>query len=676
MEPDFSGYATKTGIQCSDGRTITTEAFAHMNGQRVPLVWQHGHGDPTNVLGHVDLEARSDGMYAKGYFNSTAAGKHAKAMVQHGDISSMSIYANQLKEHAKKVLHGVIREVSLVLSGANPGAKIDFVAIQHDGGDIEELEDVAVITTGLELEHTSPEDEVEKDEEAEKDDEEIVHAVGPNASVQDVVDTMDPEQKNVLAYLVAQALDRGNTDNGGSGQASTANSAAHSEKITEGDLEHQEGTKEMPRNVFEQNGAKPGEDQHTLSHDDVKGIVQDALKLGSLRDAIEGYALKHGIDDIDTLFPDAQTVEQMPQFNKRRTEWVSGVLNGTRHSPFSRVKTIWADLTQADARAKGYIKGNYKIEEWFAVTKRTTDPTTIYKKQRLDRDDVIDITSFDVVAWIKQEMRLMLEEELARAILLGDGRDVADEDKIKDPMGAPAGDGIRSILNDHELFVTTVNVNVDDANSSYDEVVDAVMDGMEYYKGSGTPTFYTTIRNLNKFFKAKDGMSRRLYNNKAEVAAALGVADIVTVEPMNDYAGLIGVIVNLDDYTIGADKGGEVSMFDDFDIDYNQLKYLIETRLSGGLTKIKSAIVVRSTGATAQMLATPTKPTYDGTTHVVTVPTVANVIYKNADTGATLSAGAQPALSAGQRLNVQAVAASGYYFNNDADTLWTYFRRS
>ena len=657
MEADFSGYATKAGLRCSDGRTIMPDAFKHMDGKTVPLVWQHARNTPENVLGHAVLEARPDGVYAHGFFNNTTQGTNAKALVAHKDITMLSIFANQLIEKSKQVFHGMIREVSLVLAGANPGALIDNINIAHSDGDVETLEDEAIIYTGLPFVDVA---------ETADETEDVSHA-DSNAgdlTVQDVYDGLTDVEKNVVNYMIGVAL-----------AEAQQNSAAQSATEDEGDLTHKEGNEDgMTRNVFEQQAA-PGVDSHTLSHDDVRNIMADAQRLGKLSDAVEAYALKHGIDDISVLFPDAQTVENMPQFSKRRTEWVTNVLNGCRHSPFSRVKTVWADLTQADARAKGYIKGNYKIEEWFNVTKRTTTPTTIYKKQKLDRDDVVDITSFDVIAWIKQEMRLMLEEELARAVLLGDGRNVADDDKIKDPMGASAGDGIRSILNDHELFVTTVNVNVDDANSSYDEVVDAVMDGMEYYKGTGTPTLYTTIRNLNKFLKAKDGMNRRLYANKSEVAAALGVSDIVTVEPMNDYAGVIGIIVNLDDYTIGADKGGEVNTFEDFDIDYNQQKYLIETRLSGGLTKIKSALVIMSTGATAQMLSTPTDPTYNSTTYVVTIPTMTNVTYKNADTGATLTAGAQTPLTVGQRLNVQAVANTGYYFANDAETLWSFYRR-
>jgi hypothetical protein len=656
MEADFSGYATKAGLKCSDGRTVTPQAFQHMDGKTVPLVWQHGHSNVENVLGHAILEARADGMYAYGFFNGTKGGQTAKAMVEHKDINALSIYANKLVEQGKSVLHGVIREVSLVLAGANPGALIDWVQIQHADGEIVDSADEALIFTGEPLAHSEPpveEEEGDVEEEEEKDD--IEHAAGDDMTVQDVVDGFSDVEKDVVAYLVGAAMEQAK------GQA-----AAHSDKKNEGDLTHQEGNGEMSRNVFEQNGAgAPVRERHELSHDAVRGIMNDAQKIGSLRDAVEAYAIQHGIDDIDLLFPDAQTLENTPQC----------VLSGTKHSPFSRVKTLLADITQAEARAKGYIKGNYKIEEWFGITKRTTDPTTIYKKQKLDRDDVVDITSFDVIAWLKQEMRMMLEEELARAILLGDGRDVSDDDKIKDPMGAPAGDGIRSILNDHELFVTTVNVNLA-TNASWDSVVDSVQNGMEYYKGSGTPTFYTTISTLNKFLQAKDAVGRRLYPTQADVAAALGVDSIVKVEPMNDYDDVVGIIVNLADYNIGADKGGEVTTFEDFDIDYNQQKYLIETRLSGALTKIKSAVVIRITGASDQELDQPPAPTFNRTSGVVTIPTATNVVYKNADTGATLSSGAQSALAEGASLNVQATPASGYYFANDANTLWPFTRRA
>jgi hypothetical protein len=434
----------------------------------------------------------------------------------------------------------------------------------------------------------------------------------------------------------------------------------------------------MGRNVFDQTDAGAGDAKkaHTLSHDDMKAIFADGVKRGSLKEAVYAYAeqhLEHGINDIDVLFPEVQNVTSTPEFNARRMQWVAGVLNGTRHTPFSRIKSITADLTQDEARAKGYIKGNYKVEEWFGVSRRTTTPSTVYKKQKLDRDDILDITDFDVVAWLRAEMRVMLDEELARAILIGDGRDPSSDDKIKDPLGAADGAGIRSIMNDHELYVTQLYVNVDDANSTYDEVVDAVMDGMEYYKGTGSPTFYTTVRNLNMFLKAKDTLGRRLYANKSEVADALGVSDIVTVEPMNELPTLVGIIVNLADYNIGADKGGEVSMFDFFDIDYNQQKYLLETRVSGALVKVKSAIVINKT-ASANVLVTPTKPTFVASTGVVTIPSVTGVVYKGNDGTTTLSSGAQTAISAGTSTNVYAVPASGYYFADNQNDQWTFTR--
>lgn len=658
MVADFSGYATKAGLRCSDGRTIMPKAFEHMDGQTVPLVWQHAHNSSENVLGHAVLEARSDGVYAQGFFNTTPAGNNAKLLVQHGDIKNLSIYANNLVEKTKLVVHGTIREVSLVLSGANPGALIDFVRLQHgdDPSDIEILADEAVIHTGIEIEIPDP-PVIEPDDE---DEDEIEHA--EDLTVKDIYDSLTDEQKTVVNYMIGTALE-------------SADAAQHSDTDEEG-LAHKEGSTNMPRNVFEQN------DDHqdtsmartVLSHADVKGIVQNAVKFGSLRDAVDEYALKHGITDIDVLFPDAQTLSDRPEFNKRRTEWVASVLTETSHSPFSRVKSVVADLTLDEARAKGYVKGSLKKEEWFGVSKRVTSPTTVYKKQQLDRDDVLDITDFDVVAWLKQEMRMMLDEEIARAILIGDGRDVSSEDKIKDPIGAADGIGIRSITNDHELYVTTLTVNVDDASSTYDEVIDAVMDGMEFYKGTGTPDFFTTIRELNKFLKAKDTMGRRLYNSKTEVASALGVRDIILVEPMNDETDLVGIVVNLADYNVGTDRGGEVSMFDDFDIDYNRQKYLTETRLSGALTKIKSALVIRKT-ASVNVLVAPTTPTFVSSTGVVTIPTKTGVVYKNAG-GTTLTAGAQTALAAGTSATVYAFATSGYYFANTASDSWTFTRPS
>lgn len=659
---DFSGYATKAGLKCSDGRTITPQAFQHMDGMKVPLVWQHGHSDATNVLGHALLEARADGIYAYGFFNDTPAAQNAKKLVKHGDITALSIYANQLVEKAKQVLHGMIREVSLVLAGANPGALIDNVSIAHGDGDIETLDDEAIIHTGLVLEFEAPAGE-KKEQGSKPDLQELADKMQHSAddpTVQEVFDSLTDQQKDVVHFMIGEAL--------------KAATATHDglESTEDEDLQHQdqEGTQDMPRNVFE-SGNKGGEgaDKHVLSHDDIRGIVQAAQKGGSLKAAVEAYALEHGITDIDTLFPDAQSVQNTPEWDKRRTEWVAGVLNGTRHTPFSRIKSRSADITHDEARAKGYIKGNLKKEEFFGLQQRVTTPTTIYKKQKLDRDDIIDITDFDVVAWLKGEMRLMLEEELARAILIGDGRASDDEDKIKD--GSISGVGIRPVAKDDPLYVTTVNVNIKDADSTYNEVIEAVLRARTFYKGTGTPTFYTTEKVITEMLLLKDGMGRRLYRNVDELANELRVASVVAVEVMEDEADLVGIIVNLDDYTVGADKGGQVSMFDDFDIDYNQYKYLIETRCSGALTKIRSAMVIKSVAANL-VLAKPTTPGFDG--EDVTIPTVTGVVYKNADTNATINTAGSPyTLTAGQTMNVTAVPATGYFFDTDTyDWSFTY----
>lgn len=641
---DFAGYVTKAGLKCSDGRTIMPEAFQHMDGVKVPLVWQHGHSDPKNVLGHAILEAREDGVYGYGFFNETEAGSNARDLVQHEDIKHLSIYANKLVERAKQVFHGVIREVSLVLSGANPGALIDFVAIQHDDGSTDVLDDEAIIYTGLELSHSDK-------------DEDLEHA--GETTVKDIYDSLSDEQKDVVHYMIGAAL-----------EAATTNDSAKQSSIdenNEGDIDHQEGSQDM--NVFEGKNKSEGE-THELTHDAIKGIVSDAEQRGSLKEAVEAYALKHGIENIDILFPDAQTVDSTPEWIKRRTEWVAGVLSGTRHTPFSRIKTRTADLTHEEARAKGYIKATLKKEEFFGVAQRVTTPTTIYKKQKLDRDDIIDITDFDVVSWLKGEMRMMLDEELARAVLIGDGRDVADDDKIKDPVGAPEGSGIRSIVNDHELYVTTVNVNLDDADSDYNEVVESVMRARRFYKGSGSPSFYTTNQVMVEMLLSKDSFGRRRWNTKQELAAALMVNSIVEVEVMEDETDLLGIIVNLRDYAVGADRGGQVSMFDDFDIDYNQYKYLIETRVSGALTKVKSAIVVRKVAGT-DVLVEPAAPTFDGS--AVTIVDTTGVSYFDASDDTELTnIGSPYAVASGTTLEVYATADTGYYFATDAEDQWSF----
>lgn len=663
-KPDFSGWATKAGLRCSDGRTIMPDAFKHQDKLQVPLVWQHNHNDPGNVLGHAILENRPEGVYTHAYFNETPQGQNAKTLVEHGDITSLSIYANQLTEKAKQVLHGFIREVSLVLSGANPGALIDNVTLAHADGGMVTLDDEAIIYTGEELKH---EDE-SSDEDPDKKKDEVKHEEtgnksGDEPSVKDVYDSMSEEQKNVVHFMVGAALE---------------DAAAHSSE----DISHGEGGSDdekegrrMSRNVFEQDGkdGKGTVSKPVLSHSDLKGIVEEAQKSGSLKEAFESYALQHGIDDIELLFPDAKNVTTTPEWDTRRLEWVKSVLGGTRKSPFSRIKSMVADLTFDAARAKGYIKGNLKKEEFFGVSKRTTTPTTVYKKQKLDRDDIIDITDFDVVAWLKGEMRLMMDEELARAILIGDGRAVDDEDKIRDPMAATDGAGIRSIANEHELYAATVNVNIDDANSSPTELVDAIIRSMQYYKGSGSPTLYTTLPTLTYMLLERDQFGHRLWKNASELASEMNVASIVTVEVMEDEPDLVGIIVNLSDYTIGADRGGELSFFDDFDIDYNQYKYLLETRVSGALTKIRSALIIKKV-ASGDALVVPVEPTFDDETYEITVATTAGVTYKNKATNATMVTGTPVEVPAGEEITVKAFPDSGKYFESDQNDEWTYSR--
>lgn len=666
---DFSGYATKAGLKCSDGRTITPEAFKHMDKMTVPLVWQHGHNSPENILGHVVLEGRDDGIYSYGYFNDTPWGLAAKALVHHKDIRSLSIWANELREHASRVLHGMIREVSLVLSGANPGALIDFVNIAHSDGMSEVLEDEAIIYTGLEFEN-------------------IAHADSDELTIQDVYDTFTQEQMNVVHYMIGAALDAQDATIQQSAvndeNETSTESAAKATTVAEGDLTHQEGNTGMTHNVFDQNGATKVEgERHILSHDAVRGIVESAKRNGSLKHAVQEYALAHGIENIDLLFPDAKSVTDRPEFDKRRTEWVGGVLNGTHHTPFSRIKSIVADLTLDEARAKGYVTGALKKEEFFSLTKRVTTPTTVYKKQKLDRDDVVDITDFDIVAWIKMEMRFMLDEELAISVLIGDGRAVDDEDKIKDPAGAAEGAGIRSIMNDHDLYSATVNVNILDASSSYREVIDQVIRSRRLFKGSGTPTFYTTELVISEMLLLRDEMGRREFKTLEELANELRVTSVVVVEAMEREPTLIGIIVNLADYTMGTDKGGEVNWFDDFDIDYNQLKYLIETRCSGALTKIRSALVLRSVAAGAALVVPVSPVQVDDEATVVNttgvtykVSAFTGLVTYNAapvTVGATVTASFPIVLPDGASVTVEATPASAsYYFANNVEDQWTF----
>ena len=575
MKYDFSGWATKNNIKCSDGRTILRDAFKHNDGQTVPLVWNHQHNESANVLGHAVLENREEGVYAYCTFNDTEAGKNAKLLVEHGDVTALSIYANQLKQNGSNVMHGTIREVSLVLAGANPGAFIDSI-IRHG----EFCEDEAVIYTGenLSLEHADqkPSDKEDKAGEDDKGDGKVEG--NKQKTIKDVVDSMSEEQKNVLYALVGQALE---------GKEMAQSAIEENNNIEDG------GEQEMKHNVFE---GKETDKKDVLSHDAMETIFKDAKRYGSLKESFLAHAENYGIKDIEWLFPDAKNVNMPPDFIKRDDSYVQKVMRGVHHVPFSRIKSMHADITADQARAKGYIKGKLKKEEVFTLLKRTTSPTTIYKKQKLDRDDVVDITDFDVVAWLKMEMRMMLDEEIARAILVGDGRLSSDDDKINEMC-------IRPIATDADLYCVKAPVTVASA-ATEDEIAKAfirtVIKSRKEYKGSGSPTLFTTEDILTNCLLLEDKNGRIIYDTVEKLATALRVKEIVTVEVMegaktkveSQEKPLMALMVNLVDYYVGADKGGAVNMFDDFDIDYNQQKYLMETRCSGALVKPYSAIAV------------------------------------------------------------------------------------
>lgn len=649
-KPDFSGWATKANLPCTDGRTILNDAFKHQDGMIVPLVYQHGSDKIENILGHAELVQRDGSTYMYGYFNDTPAGQHAKTAVKHGDLNFLSIWANKLVERSKQVAHGMIREVSLVLAGANPGAVIDNLELAH-GDTITRLDDEAVIFTGLALEH---EDKPDPQETV------IEHADDEGETVADVVNTMSEKQKNAMYFVVGEALDK----------AAAANSAEHADGTpTEDILEHQEGT--QMTNVFEQNagsGVLAHAQRPTLTREQIKTIVDDADRLGSLSASFLAHAQDYGINDIDLLFPDARAIANSPEFVSRRMEWVSAVLGGTKHSPFSRIKSLSADITFETARARGYIKGSLKKNEFFGLSRRITTPKTIYKKQKLDRDDIIDITDLDIVAWIKAEMRVMLDEELARAVLLGDGREPDDDDKINE-------DNIRPIAFDDDFYTHKVTV----ANNIVGEaLVEAVLRNRQYYRGESNPSMFTTETIIADMLLARDTTGRRYYNSVAELAQALRVKEIIPVAVMEgavtDTGDLLMVLVNLSDYTIGADRGGAVTMFEDFDIDYNQEKYLLETRVSGALTKYKTAMTFSRTKNPAATLVTPQVPTFVPATGVITIPSQTGVVYKNAATGAVLTAGAQSAIPAGSTYVVDADPSPNYQFPHNVDEDWAFTR--
>lgn len=606
---DFCGWASKNDLLCSDGRTIRRGAFASDDGKKVPMVYQHQHTSIDNVLGHAILENRDEGMYAYCYLNDSDTGKMAKELVRHGDICAMSIYANKLKQIGNDVVHGEIKEVSLVLAAANPGAAIESVVLEHSDGSTEEE---AIIYSGEDTQYkilshaesstlTSSDKTVndilnnmseakknvlyymlakvsETDEEAEDDDviedSDIRHAdVSGGRTIQDIFDTFTSDEKKVAFFLIGQAI----KESGSMEQSDIPNIDDESE---ENDT--------MKHNVFENN--QINNDETVLSHAEIEEIFRDTKQYGTLKNS----ALAHGITNIEYLFPDATTVTPTPELIKRNDDWVSKVMGSVHRTPFSRIKSTAANLTEEDARAKGYMKGKLKKDEVFSLLKRTTEPTTIYKKQKLDRDDVVDITDFDVVAWIKSEMRMMLNEEIARAILIGDGRLTSSDDKIPE-------DHIRPVAFDSELYTVPIEVTVAAQATDDDKakaIIRSIIKGRKEYKGSGNPVMYTTEDVLTDMLLMEDKMGRVVYDSVTKLATALRVSEIVTVPVMeglkdSENNAVIAVIVNLADYNVGADRGGEVNMFDDFDIDYNAMKYLIETRCSGALTKPYSALAVK-----------------------------------------------------------------------------------
>jgi len=612
MKYDFSGWATKNNIECSDGRIIRQDAFKDNDGQTVPLVWNHQHNDPNEVLGHALLENRADGVYAYCKFNDTESGRTARSLVLNGDVDKLSIYANRLRSEKNNVVHGCIREVSLVLAGANPGAFIDSVVMHGEDADGEEEgiiytdESISVVEhsdDSIEDSENADEEkedtkemeeskEVEKTEEVkseevgsteESTEETVEHADKSDKTLQEIFDTLNEEQKDMVYALVGQALD----DDG--------SEEAKEENEEEGEKE------EMKHNVFDKET-----ESNTLKHSEMLGeVIADAKKYGSMRDAFIAHAdgdPEWGTDnDYSKLFPDAVNLDREPKMIEKDNSWVAGVMSDVKHSPFSRVKNTLGRLNEETARAKGYIKGNKKTNIQMSFLNRVTTPTTVYIKNEIDRDDVIDITDFDVVAWQKREMRKQLDKDLALAMLLGDGRDVSDADKINEQ-------NIRPILTDNDMYTIKYTVtegrdynNPSNSHSENDSeakgVIRAAIKARKDYKGSGKPKFYTTEDQLTELLLIEDQNGRLIYDSEEKLATALRVKEIVTIPEMENYEGIYGIIVNLNDYTAGADKGGNVNMFDDFDIDFNKMKYLMETRMSGALTVPYSAIVLKKAGS-------------------------------------------------------------------------------
>lgn len=682
MKPDFSGYASKANLLCSDGRTIKPHAFKGNDGKRVPLIWHHGRNDPKNVLGYAVIEDRPDGAFVRGYFNNTDSGKHMKEAVEHGDVDALSIFADKLVHNGADVIKGRIQEVSLVISGANPGASIQNITISHSDGMIEERESEAIIFTGLTFEHSDSSDESEDDTDLEHADEGTAVSDTKNdneLTINDVLNSLNEDQKKVVAYLVEEALkvdpalaeadddddeedtvshsdlDESEVDEADADQDdSDADDADDDAEDTNDDnVEHSDQEENnMSRNLFDSKDDNNVQ-KNTLSHSQLETIVNDAKRFGSLKDSVLQHAAEYGFENVDLLFPDAKSLANSPEILSRRMEWVSEVIDNTYHSPFARIRSTVADITAEEARARGYVKGSKKKDEIIKLLRRKTSPTTVYKKQRLDRDDMLDITDFDVVAWLKAEMRIMLDEELARAILLGDGREVTDTDKIDE-------DSIRPIAYDDAMYAHKVILP---SNFGVKDKIEAMIRARSQYKGSGAPVLFTTQTFLTDMLLDKDKMGRRIYTSVDDLASQLMAKKIVAVEVMEEYPDVQGIYVNLSDYAVGTDKGGQVSMFDDFDINYNQHHYLLETRASGALRKPKSAVVVLSELGT---VAIPTQPGFNPATNKITIPTVTGVRYIIDDavvTGEVTITG---------NTTVIAQALSGYRFESGTNTDWDY----
>ena len=634
MTYDFSGYATKNDLRCGDGRIIRKGAFSDNNNTRVPLVWQHLHNDPENVLGHADLEERDDGVYAYCTFNNTPSGQNAKELVQHGDITSMSIHANKLIQRGSDVIHGMIREVSLVIAGANPGALIDPLSIAHSDGTYTDVDDEAIIYTDDEfILHSDDNDNDDDDDNDDKDDAKVAKDDDSNSeeTIKDILNTMNEKQRKVVEYLVGQALSQGQSGDEAKHSDSDSDSDetisdvlnsmnSKQRKIVEflvgsalsengGSVEHDDMEDDMKHNAFEDQYDGLDDGYAELSHDEIKSIITEARNSsnGSLKNAF----LEHSIENLEVLYPEAKLVGKNPELVSRNMEWVDKVWGALRKTPFARVRSVAANITEYEARARGYIKGNQKIEEVINLFSRSTTPQTVYKLQKLDRDDVVDITDLDIVAWMKQEMRLMLNEEIVRAVLVGDDRPSSDPSYI-DP------EHIRPIYKDNDVYTIHETVNIP-AAATFNQIADAIIEtsvlSRKNYMGSGQPTMYASTDIITRMLLSKDTLGHRMYRSEAELAAALRVKEIVEIPifdgitrvaqvtteedgrtiTTNEDRKLLAIIVNLNDYSLGADKGGAVNLFDNFDLNFNKYEYLIETRCSGALIRPYSAIAIETT---------------------------------------------------------------------------------